>query len=416
MKTTLQVPKTVEDSALTDAIKTALLALNGGVLGSGLFLGGTAAAWSLIGLQQFIGYFAYINIPYPSHLEKFFALFLNNNLDFLPNPFQTLTEFISETWDSAVNPQDSLERYQLPYKFKELETPTLFIVNAGSIFSSCLVVLLLPCLLDCLRKLTLFKNLKALAILHSNLRWNIPFRIFLESGVPLLFAVLIQIRKITYANIPNAISTSTAVLAFIYFCVMLQCVFRDIASLKKENLKDPIIENSIGTLFEGLRMKKYRAWGKYYYFIVLLRGVLLVFMDTFTDFLPSLQIGSLITFNMFFACYAWTVIEFESRYITWTTRIKEVLILMVEIFLLVLYVQEGEKPYEDMIGWIIIVTLGVVLAMEICYGVYLHILAVVELWTRIKKILCKKKKRKIRKVSFATDVETFPGDSTSTLQ
>ena len=323
LKTTLQVPGTQDDdSTLLDTLKTALLVFNGGVLASSLFLRSTAAAWSLIGFQQFIGYFAYINIAYPSHLDTFLQLFLSDYMDLLPNYFQRLTEIISEAWDSAVNPNDLLEEYQLPHKFKELETPTLFIVNAGSIFSSCLIVIILPCFLDCLRKFKYLRKLKALAAIHSSLRWNIPLRIFLESGAPLVFAVFIQIRKTTFTNIPYAISTTTAILALVYFCFMLLFLFKTLLRLKKRNFKNPNVENSVGTLYEGLRMNKYRAWRKYYYLIFLLRGILLVSVDAFLDSTPWLQVGSLIAFNVFFACYAGPLLSLSLDILHGQRRLK----------------------------------------------------------------------------------------------
>ena len=69
---------------------------------------------------------------------------------------------------------------------------------------------------------------------------------------------------------------------------------------------------------------------------------------------------------------------------------------------MVLCVQKAEELYKNIIGWVTITTLGLVLAMEISYGVYLHFLAAKELWRRIKALLCKKREE-TRKISLGSD-------------
>ena len=82
-----------------------------------------------------------------------------------------------------------------------------------------------------------------------------------------------------------------------------------------------------------------------------------MFVDVFIDTIPPVQIATMILFNLFFMYYVCQIIEFESRYLTWTSRIKEVIILIGEILIMVLHRQETTKVFRDLIGWIIIVLL-----------------------------------------------------------
>ncbi|RYE39185.1 MAG: hypothetical protein EOP48_26085, partial [Sphingobacteriales bacterium] len=356
-------------------LQSAITAVNGGILIAGLIVGSTAGAWSILSFQQFIGYFGYINILFPRHLDQFFAVFLSEGLEqFIPNPFEKLINIISEIWDSAI---ESPEKYQLPHKFTTLDTPTFFVPNSGSTFFSCIVFMILPYFFDLLRKFKIFRNIKILINIHSNLKWNIPIRLFLESGIPLLFDTLIQMRKISYANVPCAISSALASLALIYILLMLQSVFQILLELDNKNIKDENFENSVGTLYEGLKMKKYQSFSKFYYFIILLRGMLLAFLNIFVDNFPIIQVTSLIVFNVLLVGYVWKFIEFESRYLTWTSRVKEVLIFMAEVFIIALYDQDQE--YRDIVAWIIIMILGSVFIMDLFYALYLQGLTVKEM-------------------------------------
>jgi len=391
LKTILSVPMTPDNSTFFKTLQTALTAMSGGTLVTGLIVGSTAGAWSMLSFQQFIGHFAYINIKFPKHLDQFLSVFLSEGWEqFVPNPFEHLINIILKIWDSAVDPKE----YQLPNKFKTLETQTLFVPNSGSTFFSCLLVLILPFFFDFLRRFRRFRNIKFLASFHSSLRWNIPIRIFLEGGIPLFFDILIQMRRLTFLNVPCGISSGLACLALLYAILMLQYIFLKLLHLKDEKLKDPNIENSVGTLYEGIQMKKYQSYSRYYYLIILLRGLVQAFLNTFVDHEPVAQVLVLIGFNIFLACYIVQFIEFESKYLTWTAKIKEVIIFMAEIFILALYGQD--KDYKNIVGWIIIVMLGFALLLDLLYAFYLQVTGLKELYGQIRDLYKKiKKKQKI---------------------
>ncbi len=400
LQTDFQVPKTPEQTqSAAQEVKTTFAAVTGSTVGAGLTLGATAALWSIISFQQFVGYFIYLNIQLPPHLTYFLTMFDDVSLEILPNPLASITDRLAELWDSLVNNTDP--KYQLPHKFKEFDTPTLFVINSGSTFFVCIILLLVPFLFDLLRKFKRIGNIKFVQNLHSNLRWNIPIRIFLESGIPLTFALLIQMRKISYSNVPYGISTITASLAFIYLGMMINYISQTLRDFKYEDLKNPSIENSIGTLFEGLVLKKEKPSGKYYYLLILFRGMLLVSVDVLADQYPIVQTTKMAIFNVFFVYFVWAIIKFESRYLNWTNRIKEVLILISEILFMTLCYQQNEK-YRNIVGWLIISMLGLTLAMELLFGFYLQILAVRDFVKRIREH-CRKKKRKLVIVPVKTE-------------
>ena len=412
LRTGLQIPKTSDTTQSTadTEVKATFAAVTGSTLSAGLTIGATAALWSLISFQQFISYFIYLNIQLPSHLLYFLTMFDNVNLEILPNPLASLTDHLAELWDSLVNNADP--KYQLPNKFAEFDTPTLFVINAGSTFFVCMLLFILPYLFDFLRKYRDLGNLKFMKNTHSGLRWNIPIRVFLESGIPLTFAFFIQMRKISYSNIPYAISTITAGLAFGYICFMINYISQTLRKFKHEDLKDSRVEESIGTLFEGLLLKKEKPSGKYYYLFILFRGMLLVFMGVFVDHLPLVQTTIMALFNLCFVYYVCVVIEFQSRYLTWTNRIKEVLILLVELLFMALSSKNTTEEWRNLAGWVIICMLGVTLAMELLFGFYLQVLAARDFAKMMRELVkrmrenCKKRKQRIDKEPAIQNEET----------
>ncbi len=76
LNTDFEVPKSPEplaspepaQSTADTGVKTTFAAVTGSTVGAGLTLGATAALWSIINFQQFVGYFVYLNIQLPSHL------------------------------------------------------------------------------------------------------------------------------------------------------------------------------------------------------------------------------------------------------------------------------------------------------------------------------------------------------------
>ena len=101
----------------------------------------------------------------------------------------------------------------------------------------------------------------------------------------------------------------------------------------------------------------------------------------------------MIIFNLLFAYYNIKVIEFESCYLTIANRIKEILILAAEIFMMLLCRKSLTDEFKDVIGWIVVVMLASILVMELGYGFYLQAIALKNGIKRLKNY-CKKRKQK----------------------
>jgi len=160
-------------------------------------------------------------------------------------------------------------------------------------------------------------------------------------------------------------------------------------------MKDENIEKSVGTLYEGLILKKNHPSSKYYYVLILLRGMLLVGVNVFIDEIPLLQIIVMIFFNVFFMFYVCKTIEFESQYLTWANQIAEVFILIGEILSMTLCPRSLTAEFKESIGWIIIGLFSSILASQFAYGIYLQILAVIDLVKKAKVLLKKRRQRKV---------------------
>jgi len=393
LSTALKVPKTPKKAPTAPpSLKTIVTVVNAGTLLSGLYLGSAAAFWSLISFQQFIGYFAYMNIIYPRHLETFFLIFVSTNLEFFPNPLESLMKRLSTAYASVV---DEKQQYQLPHKFTELDTPTLFLINAGSTFFICILFFAVLLILGLLLKSKRLQSLKFLQGLYQDFKWNAIIRIFLESGIPLAFAIFIQIRKISFENVPYGLSVSCAIIAMIYTLSMLYSISQILIDLNNEKMKDQKVKKSIGTLYEGLVLKKDQPLGKCYYVLILLRGILLVFVDVFLDEIPAAQIIIMTFFNVFLMVYVCQRIEFEARYLTWTNQIAEVFILIGEILIITLSPEGMTDEFRDLIGWIIIALFSMILALQFVYGIYLQTLALVGLVKKGRNLLKKKSQQKV---------------------
>lgn len=121
-----------------------------------------------------------------------------------------------------------------------------------------------------------------------------------------------------------------------------------------------------GALYEGMRVEN--KIGKYYYFIILLRGVLLLFLITFGERVPFLQIIPMIYFNaglVYFFFKKQTV--FSDLKLNNLNRVKEVLILVSEICIVFLNFRADSEEYYDVLGWLIVGSLGFVLITELVY-------------------------------------------------
>ena len=350
-------------------IKNMLLSAAAGSLVISAALGSTAALWSMIGFQQFIGYFIYINVDYPYIVELFLSIFQSMNLSFLPNPISALMKSWSQEFPSLKS--DSLEvKYQPPQKFMNYNLTSFFIENGGQTIIISLGFLLITAVSPTVLRLRFIPGRRKLAKLQLQLKWNVNARAFLESGIPMALALFLQLRKATFSTLYNVVSVSFAFIGFVYLATMSMFLVKILHTRDASDLRTKEVKMTYGTLYEGISLRK--PHGKYYNMIILLRGTLLVFLAVFLDVSPRAQIIPLIIYNIGLIYYMFKISSFEDFKLDIVNKIKEVFILIGEVSILFLTLEKNSKIYYQTISLIIIGFLGSALVIEVLYSIYIQ--------------------------------------------
>jgi len=340
-----------------------------------LSIGASAALWSMINYQQFVGSLIFINIDYPFQLELFFDLMQSTGLAFLPNPLSRVSDMIDEKFPDFKKDLTA-EQYKPPRKFVKREISSFFIENGGAEFIMNFVffmaVLIIPFGLR-FRQLPLRNTLRKL---YFNLKWNINARSFLESGVPISLAIFLQLRKMTFDTFYSTASAVLTIVAFLYFMVMINFLFGVLYVEDKKGLEDKQFKLKYGTLCEGLHLR--HAVAKYYNIMILFRGILLAFLVTFFEDWPLLQTLPLVIYNIGLIYCLFKKVDFESRGLALINKIKEMMILVGILAITCLNVQSKSLEYYEILGWIALgLFLGAFL-IELLYIFTIQILALKE--------------------------------------
>jgi len=370
---TLSVPKTLVPSQTLEDIAEAIPAVGGvvtGVVGGSLVgtlaLGATASLWSIINFQQFVGYFIYMNIEFPFQLNMFFDLLSSSSFSFLPNPIDWVTESIA-----AGVMSDTSEEYRPPQKFAEQDVTSFFIENAGGVLFMNLLLLLFLVIVQYIRSKSRFKKNWILKKIHQTLKWNFIFRSFLENGVPLILAIFLQFRVMVFRKVYVILSALAAVFSLVYFIIMFYYIVKALYVRDSEQLKKESVEEKIGTLYEGIDLVEPES--KYYAILILARGTLLAFLLSYFQAIPVLQITPLIAFNAGIVYYLFKGCGFEDRNLNMINRIKEILIMFAEVFILCLNFQSSTEEYYNVMGWFTVVCFLTALLIELVYMIYIQI-------------------------------------------
>jgi len=348
-----------------------------------LALGSTAALWSIISLQQFIGYFLYLNVQYPSHVELMLSMLDFSIWSIFPNPLDSFTSSISENF---ISQKGKLRTdFQPPPKFRKYGITIFFIDNGGAIITINLMLLLSLLVVLSLKRISSLSTNSVLKYLKVRLRWNLIARSFLENTITLSLATFLQLRTLSFNGAYLAVCGIFTIFSMIYLSGMCFFLFRILRSRPIEHLKLPLIKRIYGTLYEGINLKT--ASAKYYYLIVLFRGALLTLVIALWDSFPLLQISPLIFFNAWFVYYIFKNISFEAKAQNIIVRIKEILILIGEILIWFLMIKTENINYYEVFGWLVIIVLGSAVGIETCYLFYLQIVGIKHIYTKILNLL-----------------------------
>ena len=352
--------ESIEDSLST--IQTIITIVVGGSFFGTLALGTTACLWSFISFQQFVGYFIYMNIGYPFQVELFLQIIESSFWDFLHNPLSSLTESLA---GNLLNPLEVEDEFDPPKKFIKYEKTSFFIENGSTIIMTNLFLLCFLFIVLALKKRTRWDNSLILKTLKVYLRWNIITRTFLENVIPLTLAIFLQIRVLKFNGIYLSLCSSLAILSLVYVCSMTLFIVRILFKRENDLLQFSLIKRIYGTLYEGISLKKSAT--KYYNIIILFRGLLLIFLISFAEETPLLQIVPLIFANAFIIYYMFKQVSFEDHKFDSIVKVKEILILFGEIGIFLLIAQTKNKQYYQIVGWLIVFFLGLAFLSEFIY-------------------------------------------------
>jgi len=129
--------------------------IGGSIIGT-IALGASATIWGLVSFQQFIGYFIYINVHYPSQVEVFLSMLQISLWDILPNPLSIITEPLLGSF--LENNKIGTSKFQPPQKFVKYGETSFFIENGGSIILTNIILLISLKVILSLKSLERFQN------------------------------------------------------------------------------------------------------------------------------------------------------------------------------------------------------------------------------------------------------------------
>jgi len=128
------------------------------------------------------------------------------------------------------------------------------------------------------------------------------------------------------------------------------------------------------------------------------RGILLVFLITFFQNIPTFQIVPLIIYNAALVYYTIKKVKFEDKKLDIIIKIKETLILFSEFGLFFLYIKVRSEDYYNIIGWLIVGLLFLAVGIELIYMLVLQIYDIKEIVNKFIK-LCKEIRLYLKSIS-----------------
>ena len=290
--------------------------------------------------------------------------------------------------------------------------------NGGGVIAINMEMMLLLWVLYLLRKVSFFQRNRLIKTMYESLRWNTVIRIFLENGTPLAFAIFLQGRVISLNSAYHYIVLSLMLFSSAYFMIMLVSTAKILSKRTINDLNEEDTEKKYGTLYEGVKLTNDAA--KYYYLIILIRGVVITFLVTFVDSLPLMQIVILIFYNIFFVWYIFKSVVFKTRALTIICRANQILILGAEIVILCLAFETSSMLYYNILGWLISGSLLLALVLELGYLGAVQIMNIKyvwqgakNLWGRLRSVLTKGRKPKtnVRRVRPSIQVRQRTNDT-----
>lgn len=355
---------------------------------------GVASIWVAIPESQYSYYLLYLNIEYLYHtriylesLSNYDILVGNTNLDEMPSDMQ----------------------YQaiLPPKFFSRGYPPDFLENTRFLFFEAMAtVVIITTSHLALRYLRLTGRnvlvLKAIDYLRKSLMWNLVIRQALTYSLPLSVACFIQIYTLMFGYNANLLSSVLSLVTLVLFLWGFNKMLSLITFTSKTKHEIIIHEKKFGTLWEDLDMN---SIGRYYYWLVALRGCLLAYLAVFLSIFPYVQIGVLILYQLLIVSLFFKRSKirpvFNNNALNKVTLAEEVCLLMVKCLILMSMIMMNSMKDRVLIliGWLTIIPAAVSQVLQIFYSIGSKLsdpIRFIKIYERFKAKLSNKKKIKRR--------------------
>lgn len=385
---TLKVPKTlIMSSSLKGVSKYApsFNKISDSSFGAIFTIGINIVLWPMMTFRQFIGYFIYLNTVFPAQVELFLSVFTTNWNDFLPNPLGFVTDSLSSDIQAITGNSENARKYQPPAKFIKYGITSFFIETGTPVLTLNFILLILITCLRIARKHFSLRRFPILRYIYINIRWNFIFRLFLENGAPLALSTFLQLRRFSWINVYTTISVGLSIISLLYIVFMAQFILGMLQDRDPEHLNTAKIRRLYSTLYENIHLNN--SASKYYHTMMFFRSMLITFMVSFVENMPYLQILPLIGFNIILVYYLFFKISFEKSNLNKINRMKEVLILIAEVFIFCLNFEGKSEGYYSALGWIMIALLSVAVITEFVYTIIIQFRVLKKIFVNRKTIL-----------------------------
>jgi hypothetical protein len=306
--------------------------------------GSMSSAWGMINNIQMIGFIPMMDIDLPLGLKSFFVSVLTFNL--VPNFFEYF------------EPDDSPKNIESACRVGK--TSSLFMSNAGELFSTFFIMLLFWPVTCSLAKA---KNHKVAGYFYdasSSYKWSFFIRFLIEGYLELTFAALFQLHSMTLSSF-NLIANMCFAAAFMVISLVSPVVCVYFVYKNHHRFKDPEekqFRKEFGSIFDEFKNDK-GFLSCSFYFLFLLRRFLYVGIQYSLEAFPLVQVILNVLHSLASFAYLKTFVPFKEKYLN-ISNIYAELCITVTFALSGVFLLNLSNSTRFILMW---TTLGVVYSM-----------------------------------------------------
>ena len=288
--------------------------------------------WMMVDCIQISYFLQYLNVEYPINLEAFLKILQNANLNFLPNPFSSLTSDIDST--------TTVPNQEAPKRFTDLGITSSFLVNAGSqmlLFSVVFFVFYFVIFGDlyCQKKKIAGKIMVYTKKLREGLEYGFMLRVFFMVYMQLCLGSMLQLRD---PDVSTSYNTFSSILGYLCFLILLGMF---IALMRVINTSDFTEEKNIkkfSILYEDYRKDTWMQ--RNFPVISVLKKFLIIGILVFLHDMPKLEI----LFSIIVSVMSFTVLVIARPF---ERRLTNFVMAFTELAFVAIYVLIGGIHFKD---------------------------------------------------------------------